>query len=443
MTTKRNAIQKATPQSSTEGIEVEITLSEWAMIAVTAFTGLALGPIALLPGSVLVGMWLYRAAPDVMRASGAGQWVQRATAHLLPGRTEGDEEFPTTPLIVPRQPVYDKPVQVRRGDTQPSLAAVVQHRPPPAASLLHRETPMLSRDDAAYFVCFGHDAHGRRVYAPLRHGIIANSTGGGKTNLLDIIVGQLVAAGVEVWAGSPKYIPIDPSDGFLRHVIYDAIPPAQRAMSKDALLPWLLAAAAAVEDRYARMQAEPGWFPTTMVVVLDELKAYLRMLGKRKDQRGSLIADQVNDAIQVLLTLGRECNVTLMFTSQDGYCGAIEMTRGEIGNLGFRLVHPSLDDNSKKNLLPQSATVGGALGTYDWYCAVGNDVRVVSIPRASQQMLMDWGLTSATVQEPRPTATPLRTLVTPPPWQRATRGQTGQRSSTHQPDPQNQASTRP
>jgi hypothetical protein len=268
------------------------------------------------------------------------------------------------------------------------------------------DMPQARIEGNTIYIYIGRNPHsGQAVYAPVKHGVAANSTGGGKTNALDLVTGQLVAADIEVWAATPKYVPIDPNDGLPRHLIYDRIAKERKALKPNLIPSWIARAAQVVEQRYDRMQSEPGWFPAPMVVILDELKALLRIMGKRRDDRNMVISDQINNDIQTILTLGRECNVFFIFTSQDGYCGSIEMTRGEIGNLGFRLVHPSLDENSQKNLLPPNVPSASMLGPYDWYCAIGNTVHVVSIPRVSREMLAAWGFIDApkqatTVQQP-------------------------------------------
>lgn len=282
-------------------------------------------------------------------------------------------------------------------------AAAPKPLPAPVAIETPRiEMPQARIEGNTIYIYIGRNPHsGQAVYAPVKHGVVANSTGGGKTNALDLITGQLVAAGIEVWAATPKYVPIDPNDGLPRHLIYDRIAKERKALKPNLIPSWIARAAQVVEQRYDRMQSEPGWFPAPMVVVLDELKALLRIMGKRRDDRNMVISDQINNDIQTILTLGRECNVFFIFTSQDGYCGSIEMTRGEIGNLGFRLVHPSLDENSQKNLLPPNVPSASMLGPYDWYCAIGNTVHVASIPRVSREMLTAWGF----IDEPKQAAT--------------------------------------
>lgn len=283
---------------------------------------------------------------------------------------------------------------------------------PVAIEVSKPDMPQARIEGNTVYIYVGRNPHsGQAVYAPVKHGVVANSTGGGKTNALDLITGQLVAAGIEVWAATPKYVPIDPNDGLSRHLIYDRIAKERKALKPNLIPSWIARAAQVVEQRYDRMQSEPGWFPAPMVVILDELKALLRIMGKRRDDRNMVISDQINNDIQTILTLGRECNVFFIFTSQDGYCGSIEMTRGEIGNLGFRLVHPSLDENSQKNLLPPNVPSASMLGTYDWYCAIGNTIHVVSIPRVSREMLAAWGF----IDEPKQ-ATPVQQPEQVDPW---------------------------
>lgn len=332
---------------------------------------------------VSVGVAVVRRSPSLQEYLLGEQVPQGRAAQYFFKRPAGAlpapkfVEIPETPRI-PTQPLYPAPKQVQ---VRPSAAQPV------------RGTPQARVNDWNIDICFGFDPQGAPVYAPVFHGAIVKSTGGGKTNLVDLIVGQLITAGVDVWVATPKYVPIDRTDGLERHRIYDAIPTNQKAIRFTQMDDWLTRAAREVEERYTRMQEYPGWFPAPMVVVLEELKAYNAMLkGKRQRDEG-LSQDEATAHINTILTLGRECGVFLVFTSQDGYCGSVALTRGDMANLGFRLVHPSVDDNSKKNLaLPDKLPSIAGMGPHAWYCVTGQDVRVVCVPRVSSQMLTDWGL---------------------------------------------------
>lgn len=264
--------------------------------------------------------------------------------------------------------------------------------------------PKARKEHGVIYITVGLNPQGQPVYMPVKHGIVAVSTGGGKTNTLDLIVGQLRAMGVNVWYGSPKYVPVDhESDPPLdRSPIYEGIPSRQFAVNKDEIAPWISRAADEVVSRYGKMQKDKTYKPEPMVIVLDELKAYLKLIARTKDADGKTpLTDTVNSKIQTVLTLGRECKVFLIFSSQDGYCGSIEMTRGEIGNLGFRLVHPSLDSNSKNNLLPEGARLPMIPGEYQWFCAVGQKVEAVTVVRVSVKMMVVWGLVDEKAERAR------------------------------------------
>lgn len=90
---KQTAQHDETP--TMDDATIEVTAGEWGMIIVTAFTGIALGPFALLPGAILIGMFTYRINPELMHATKAAQWVRG----LLPAPTddEDDEEQTTEP----------------------------------------------------------------------------------------------------------------------------------------------------------------------------------------------------------------------------------------------------------------------------------------------------------------------------------------------------------
>lgn len=305
-----------------------------------------------------------------------------------------DDEPAPAAAIVPAPVAFARP------------AASPKPLPAPAAAAIEAPQQTMPRayiDNDTIYVYIGRNPHNdQAVYVPVFHGVVSVATGGGKTNTLDLITGQLVALGIETWVATPKYVPVDRNDGLPRHLIYDRIPKERKALKPAAIPSWIARAAAIVQQRYDRMQDEIGWFPAPMVVILDELKALLRIMGKQRDNNrrdGNLsYSEQINNDIQTILTLGRECGVYFIFTSQDGYCGSIEMTKGEIGNLGFRLVHPSLDDNSQKNLLPPNVPNVHITSPYDWYCAIKNAVQVVTIPRVSREMLAAWGFIDAPKQ---------------------------------------------
>ena len=103
--------RKQTPQHDDElpvmdDATIEVTVGEWGMIIVTAFTGIALGPLALLPGAILICMFTYRLNPELMQATKVAQWVRG----LLPAPTddEDDEEQTTKPSTAPAN---DAPVK--------------------------------------------------------------------------------------------------------------------------------------------------------------------------------------------------------------------------------------------------------------------------------------------------------------------------------------------
>lgn len=249
-------------------------------------------------------------------------------------------------------------------------------------------------------ITVGRAPSGAWHYAPLKHGLIAKGTGGGKTNLLDLILGQLQALqGVEVWFGTAKpFVTVDPSDRLDRRPLIAHLPEERVATDADAIMGWLWRATAAMNQRYKDMQANPGWFPQPFVVIFDEVKAYFEMIDGQKVQQGGKQIDQarvMGSCLKQLLILARECGGSLVFTSQDGYCGSLKLSRGELGNLGFRAIHPSLDPNSIANLLPEGLPPMIRAGKWDWLIATEAGVDVVAVPRVSQAMFKAWGLLAA------------------------------------------------
>lgn len=240
---------------------------------------------------------------------------------------------------------------------------------------------------------------GQWHYVPMKHGLIANVAGGGKSNLLDLISGQLQGLGdaVDVWYGTAKpFVMITPEDRLDRRPLIAYLPEAQVARSHEEILTWMWRAWKRVEENYRAMQANPGWFPRPMAIIFDEAKAYFEMVdgekvdlgnGKTKD-----MAKFVSGLLKQLIILARECGGSVVFTSQDGYCGSLRLTRGEIGNLGFRMVHPRLDANSMGNVLPEGAPSTFAAGPWQWWCASQDRVELVDIPRVSAAMFRAWGL---------------------------------------------------
>jgi hypothetical protein len=257
-------------------------------------------------------------------------------------------------------------------------------------------------------ITFGYNRRGEWVYAPLKHGGIFKGTGGGKSNLLDLLMGQLQSLGdVDVWYGTAKpFVPIDPTDRLDRRPLIAHIPPSQVAQRPEDILVWIWHAAQSIRDSYTRMQQEPGWFPRPTVIIFDEVKSYFDQIGKQKAKVGEQlvgVADLVEQQLRYLLVTAREAGGSVIFTSQDGYCGSINLTRGELGNLGFRAVHPGLDRNSLANVLPEGVPMMTNAGKWDWLCATADGVELVTVPRISTAMMEAWGLIADAEPEPVPT----------------------------------------
>lgn len=98
---------------------VDVTASEWLMIIITGFTGLFLGPMALIPGAVVVGMFAYRVNPELMRKTAAATWIRG----LLPAPTNQEDAVPATGVTVNKVPLSK--IIVSKGTTSTKALAMI------------------------------------------------------------------------------------------------------------------------------------------------------------------------------------------------------------------------------------------------------------------------------------------------------------------------------
>jgi hypothetical protein len=258
-------------------------------------------------------------------------------------------------------------------------------------------------------VTIGRGRNGQWFHMPLKHGIVANSSGSGKTNIFDLLLGQVQGlGGVEIWYGTAKpFVPIDPEDGLDRRPLVARIPEDRLALNPEDILPWLYRVYTRMHTNYRDMQANPGWFPQPSVICLDEYKAYLLMYSSEKMQveggKPVSVADYFKQIVKQVIVLARESGSSFVFTSQDGYCESVGLSRGELRNLGMRVCHPQMDANSLDNVLPGwSRSPLERYDKYDWVAASPMATEVVAVPRVSPEMFRYWGLLGADTPGPVP-----------------------------------------
>jgi hypothetical protein len=237
----------------------------------------------------------------------------------------------------------------------------------------------------------------------LCHVALCGATGGGKSNLLRLLIPQLQAVGARVLLADPHYTPFDSESGDDWRAITQRLyrPPAVQAAQIDALLDYL------VNELDARMkQREQGAkLGPPLFLALDELP---------------VIADSVKDSVERLgrvLREGRKVGVFVVGASQDflvktlGGSGGIRDCYRTAFYVGGDLVSAAalLD-------LPRRDIDDGALDTGLAYLRseATRPAQLVRIPLASNaaisRLLTDDQPTMGRYSSPSPAASPAASL---------------------------------
>ncbi len=311
-------------------------------------------------------------------------------APLPPIPYEQAESYPRTSMAVP----YDNlEVHGRVTELWERMAEV---------SIVPSAVTSVRPHHAVSVGCVNNQQH----YVNIGHTLIARKTGGGKSNIVSMVVSQLLEQGVEVWYANAKYMPRS-YDKKTRKLILDIDPMVRRChrtavSAKDlshACLDLLLDAQRLVQDRIEQSQgpqALDGPFPP-VVVVFDELKSAVSDW-RRLERAGVEDAREIaTEAIETILTKGREPNVFFVTTGQDAQVQSLKLSQGTMVNFQLKIAHPSLDNASLVNLLPKGVNrdrLPAVSSPYQWYVTsegdMGSDIiEVVDVPLVTQDYLTE------------------------------------------------------
>lgn len=356
-------------------------------------------PIAFVLAAAIAAFtwWLNRETqtepPVDNRTARRDMWEQVSQANPYPGGSEIYSGNKSSPFVAD---VHSQPtviVDVLSGNQeQPST---------PAPEVVNKLTTLAPR---AYDMYVG-TVLGQPYTVPIGHTLIARRTGGGKSNLLALIVPWLLEQGVEVWYANAKYMPRsrDAKTGKVRLDISPMVDRCTRVAvnatdaSKGAL-DLLTDAAVLVNSRIDESQGEANEhdFPP-VVVVFDELKAAVSDWRKLERRGIEDARDMAAEAIETILTKGREPRVFFVTTGQDAQVQSLKLSQGTMTNFMVRIAHPSLDNASMVNVLPKGISrdrLPWVSSPYQWYVTseghAGYDIiEVVDVPLSTQEWMTD------------------------------------------------------
>jgi hypothetical protein len=255
---------------------------------------------------------------------------------------------------------------------------------------------------------------GVSLYLPAGHALIARDTGGGKTNIVLNVVSHYIKWGWRVWYGNPKFVPVD-DDGLDMRPFADRCERVAVKIKDDmgkTILAMLEEAMVFVLDRVTESQDTGAPIGIPLVIVVEELKALMALWrklefdAKKCEQKPRdpryRYARGCEDAIQrgkqameIILTLGRQLKVFLIVSAQDCQVQNIGLNQGSQGNFQWVIAHPDLDGQSLKNAFGcrdeelAELTTGIADG-HDWLTMYKVNNRKQMSVYNSERVTNDW-----------------------------------------------------
>jgi len=350
--------------------------------------------------------YFFKPAPPLELPAPKAPKRKRLTASTEEGsRTLVTPQFNNAPVTLPEGSERTETVEAVSDiglDQKHSSEARSERRLPETQSIEVSARAELTADGITIEI--GKLRNKQPLRVPIKHGIVSVATGGGKTNMLDYITIQLVELDrrgeIELWVASPKYVAVT-KDRIERYRMFASIPQHRKEFRGEMIVDWIERAAETMQHNYDRANEPPYiWPDKPMILIFDEIKALLEISDAETEAR-------IMKALKTILLKGREIECFIIFASQDGYCGSLKLTVGEIQNLGFRAIHPALDANSLKNLLPPGYRMPAisSFAPHEWLIATGNRVSIAKVPRVDNAMLRAYGLyheeneTSAMIQD--------------------------------------------
>lgn len=277
---------------------------------------------------------------------------------------------------------------------------------PAAVGVSTTEAPVVQERSTGLFIGYTVSDVPSEIYVPLGHALIARRTGGGKSNILALLVLGLLEQGVEVWYANAKYMPksYNKKTGKLELDIAPMVERCHRTavnamdLSKGCL-DLLLDAQKLVHKRIETSQgpnAPDGDFPP-VVIIFDELKAAQGDWRKLERAGFEGAKAMAGEAIDTLLTKGRQPQVFFITTGQDAQVQSLGASQGTMTNFMNRVAHPSLDNASLVNLMPKGIRrdeLPPISSSFQWYVTsegdMGSDrIDIVDVPLVTQTWLTE------------------------------------------------------
>ena len=327
---------------------------------------------------------------------------------------------PTAPeLIAVDEPVdkevdepVDEPIEAPINEPTPQPAPVIPVRP--------------RRKDVKF--CIG-TREGVPFVFPMGMMFLVRRTGGGKSNIVAIQLGQAIEQGVETWFSAVSYKPVD-EDGVDISPLIDRCVRVAINPSGVEQLQVLRDAVELINQRTIAAQEQRISFFQPILLVAEELKALqskLNLLQKTKVAGYENAVDESGALMEIILSTGRAYNVNILLVAQDGQSQTVKMSQGTLNNCEVRIAHPSLDRASLANLLPRNYDLKHnplpvPTTPYQWFVVFENELGVeelvmVDVPRITNESIARYvaGKPAIVRQKPVQPATEAPAPVTPGP----------------------------
>lgn len=267
----------------------------------------------------------------------------------------------------------------------------------PAVQVVKPVEPARPRRKDVKF-CIG-TVDGKPLYYPMGMMFLVRRTGGGKSNIVAIKIGQAIEQGVDVWFSAVSYKPVDEDGVDISPLIDRCVRVAVNPTGVEQLQ-LLRDAVELINERTIAAQEQRVSFFPPILLVAEELKALqskLNLLQKLKSPGFENAVDESGALMEIILSTGRAYNVNILLVAQDGQSQTVKMSQGTLNNCEVRIAHPSLDRASLANLLPRNYDMKAnplpvPTTPYQWFVVSENEfgseeLVMVDVPRITNESI--------------------------------------------------------
>ncbi len=330
--------------------------------ASTAAWYLFVAALPLVALGFAVDAWIQRRRPLVYPNAQGQLPVPRAvvdSGELAGAMVAALQQFHRTQQLAAVQPRVDKlSISVREGGNTPALT--YQHLPT-STELVDKALPtgIVDLTDLtanwrpsvqSITLAVGPGGEPYRVHAKdLCHVALAGATGGGKSNIMRLLLAQLVSAGAHVVLADPHYTPLDPESGDDWRPIASKLhmAPAVKASDIQHMLAWL-----ATDELPRRLERRHKGQPVgvPLFFAVDEMPSIVKDIPEAPEHMGRLLREARKVGIFVIgaaqdflvKTIGgagavRDCYRTAFYVGGDAQTARVLLdVRGSVddGQLG-------------------------------------------------------------------------------------------------------------